>query len=149
MAKIMNNINFDDNVKEITINGDANRVIRFNASDFSILSRFDEAMKHFADIDKELKKLKISKANDWDSIVKMINFADERLKAETDYIFGYPVADAVFGNMSPMAPVKGKTIFENFIESAMQYIADTIKEEKKASNERVTKYTKTSKRYSK
>ena len=38
----MENLNFDDGLKRVTINGDPNRVLKYNPGDMGILDRMQE-----------------------------------------------------------------------------------------------------------
>ena len=52
----MQNINFDEGYKEFSINGDEKRVIRFNPKDFGILTRMEDTLSDFGEIEKKLKE---------------------------------------------------------------------------------------------
>lgn len=136
------NINFEENVREITLNGDENRKIKFSPSDYAIVERFNTAQEHFKTISKEMSDIKISEDNSLEDMSNLIKIGNEKLKAEVDYIFGYPISNVVFENQSPLTFIKGRTLFEIFIESAMKYVVETIKEEQEKSKEKVSKYTK-------
>ena len=136
------NINFEENIREITLNGNENRKIKFSPSDYAIIERFNTALKHFDEISKEMTEMKISESNALEDMSNLIKIGNEKLEAEVDYIFGYQISDLVFENQSPLTFIKGRTLFEIFIESAMEYVVKTIKEEQEKSKAKVSKYTK-------
>ena len=51
----MQSISFDEGYKEFAINGDENRVIRFNPKDFGILTRMEETFSDFGELEQKLK----------------------------------------------------------------------------------------------
>ena len=122
-----NNLVFDDGYKEFTINNDPNRVIRFNPSDVAIVERFKKSQDALEVLVQEFAALE-----------KL----DNAIKKEIDAIFNQPVSDVVFGNQSPMSPVKGVPLFERFFDAVLPVIMDGVKEEKKLREQRVNKYVK-------
>lgn len=146
----MQNINFDEGYKEFTINNDENRIIKFNPSDIGILSRFDKASKiindkmNVIDNDVELNtdgSVKNTQKN-YEEAVELVNNINELIKEQINYIFASDVADIVFGLQSPISTVKGKPLFERFINAAYSFIEKDIKEEQKESLKRMKEYQK-------
>ena len=142
----MQNLVFDEGYKEFTINGDENRVIRFNPSDFAILKRLDEArnkileaMKIQDDIELDDEGKPIENLENASKIVKHI---DDTIKEQINYVFDYDVSKAVFGNQSPMANIKGLPLYARFMESIKPVIESAMNEEREKSKKRVSKYTK-------
>lgn len=145
----MQNLVIDDGLKEFTINGDPNRVIRFNPSDLNLLERFDQAEKT---IDEEQKKLQEDielKANgepaenqeDIEESIEVIRKVNKLIKDQIDFIFDSDVSDVVFGNQSPMSTVKGKPLFERVFDAIRPVLEKEITKEMKASEKRINKYT--------
>lgn len=142
----MKDLSFDEGYKEFSINGDENRVIRFNPSDLAIIKRLEEAknkisesmaIKDDIELDNEGKPV-----NSLENYSKIINHIDNVIKDQINYIFDNNVADVVFGNQSPLANIKGKPLYERFMESVMPEIKKAVEEEAKESRKRVAKYTK-------
>lgn len=141
----MQNLNFDDGYKEFSINNDPNRVIRFNPADFGIIERIKKAYDEIdkttnIDTDAQLKTdgtplELIGQAAD---IVTNMN---NTIKAQIDYIFNSPVSEIVFGKQSPMGMVKGKPLYERFLETVIPVIQEEVKAEMAASQKRISKYT--------
>ena len=143
----MQNISFDDGFREFMINNDANRVIRFNPSDFSILERFNTAMKEIENaynkIDKDVElNTDGSPVENLDEYVEIIKKVNMLINEQVDYIFGSNVSAIAFGNQSPLSTVKGVPLFERFIRAAQAYIEKEVIAEQKASQKRGEKYTK-------
>lgn len=106
----MKDLSFDEGYKEFSINGDENRVIRFNPSDMAIIKRLEEAknkisesmaIKDDIELDNEGKPI-----NSLENYSKIINHIDNVIKEQINYIFDNNVADVVFGNQSPLANIK-------------------------------------------
>ncbi|QHQ61391.1 hypothetical protein Ana3638_11915 [Anaerocolumna sedimenticola] len=142
----MQNINFDDGYKEFSINGDENRVIRINPSDFGLIERFNKAIEN---IENELGSLSTDVHLDakGDPIEQLKEAADEVAKAriyvneQIDYIFNSPVSNAVFGNQSPLSSPGGIPLVERFLNVVGPIINDMIKADVKAREARIKKYT--------
>lgn len=143
----MQNIRFDDGYKEFMLNDDPDKVIRFDPADFAIINRFNEARKT---IEKEIDVLGddagISSTgeptDELEEAAEAINRVNKLIREQVDYIFDSPVSEMVFGNKSPLAMVKGVPLFERFIAAAQSVIEREVKAEMKASEKRVSKYTK-------
>lgn len=131
-----NNLVFDDGYKEFTINNDPNRVIRFNPSDVAIVERFKKSQDALEVLVQEFAE------NEPEDTVAALEKLDNAIKKEIDAIFNQPVSDVVFGNQSPMSPVKGVPLFERFFDAVLPVIMDGVKEEKKLRQQRVGKYVK-------
>ena len=135
MSKTTNLI-FDDGYKEFIINNDPNRVIRFNPSDVAIVERFKTSQAELEKLVQEFVE------NTPEDVAAGLERLDNAIKKEIDNIFNQPVSDIVFGNQSPMSSVKGVPLFERFFDAILPVIMDGIKEEKKLSQQRVSKYVK-------
>ena len=142
----MKDLSFDEEYKEFSINGDENRVIRFNPSDMAIIKRLEEAknkisesmaIKDDIELDNEGKPV-----DSLENYSKVISHIDNVIKEQINYIFDSDVANVVFGNQSPLANIKGKPLYERFMESVMPEIKKAVEEEAKESRKRVEKYTK-------
>ncbi|MGF7145295.1 hypothetical protein HNQ56_003736 [Anaerotaenia torta] len=141
----MNSLNFDSGYKEFCINGDENRVIRFNPADYSMLKRFSDAKKNImlavTEIEKDVQ-LRKGTEDELEEAAKLITNINEIINSQINYIFNSDVAKTAFGNQSPISTVKGKFLFERFLDAAGPYIEKEIKAEQAASQKRIDKYTK-------
>lgn len=138
MAKKSNELIFDEGFKEFNINGDPNRVIKFNPTDISIIER---AQKVKREIGKEVEKLDSLEINDDEAMAQAVEQVNKIIKEKINYIFGSDVSDTVFGLQSPLASANGTTLAERFIAAALPVIQKEIEDENKKSKARVSKYT--------
>lgn len=133
-------IQFDDGFIDIEINGDPNRIIKWNPTDINFIDRF-MAFLEWVEVDFMDKLSRVSdtvpeKANGNDinkkdgvyfvggykagSMIEVSNeFCEELNKA-----FGYNISDAVFVGSSPMTMTKTGYTYSNFLDA----IAPIIKE---------------------
>jgi hypothetical protein len=129
----MESLIIDEGLKSFAINNDENRVIKFNPSDMSILHRVEETL---ANVEKEMKKYE-NKEIDGESEKKFSKFICNQI----DYIFNSKVADVVFNGTSPLSTIKGIPYYVRFIEAVKPIIEEEIMAERKASEEKIKKYT--------
>lgn len=141
----MQNIRFDDGYREFMLNDDPDKVIRFDPTDFAIINRFNEALKNIEKSTEGLEDIELDAKGDpqkaMDDSAEIVSSITKYIKEQVDYMFDSPVSDKVFGNKSPLATVKGKPLFERFLEAAIPMIEKEIRKEMKASEKRVSKYT--------
>lgn len=138
MAKKSNELIFDEGFKEFNINGDPNRVIKFNPTDISIIERAQKVKKEIGEEVKKLDKLEI---NDDEAVAKAVEEVNKIIKEKINYIFGSNVSETVFGVQSPLASANGVTLAERFIAAAIPIIQKEIEDEDKKSKARMSKYT--------
>lgn len=142
----MQNLIIDDGYKEYKINGDENRVIRFNPSDFSIIERINTAYEEInkaTDIDTDIELKPDGKpVSELEKVAEIVSGINTTIKKQIDYIFNSPVSDAVFGNQSPLSMVKGMPLYERFLDAVIPVIQQEVKKEQEASQKRIEKYTK-------
>ena len=139
-------INFDEGYKEYEINGDSERVIRVDTADYGLIERFKKAEKHINDELKKYENIKIkadgSADTDDETAAQMIADLGEFIKNEINYIFNADVSEIVFGNASPLSTRKGVPLYERFVNAVLPVIEADLKAEAKASEKRVSQYTK-------
>lgn len=143
----MESLRFDEGYKEFNINGDESRVIRFNPADYGLLERFSTAKKKILEAVTELEKdITIDPSgeasDELEGAAELIRKVRELINNQIDYIFNAEVSHAAFGNQSPISTVKGKFLFERFLEAVMPAVEKEIKSEQVASQKRIDKYTK-------
>lgn len=142
----MQNLIIDDGYKEYKINGDENRVIRFNPSDFSIIERINTAYEEInkaTDIDTDIELKPDGKpVSELEKAAEIVSGINTTIKKQIDYIFNSPVSDAVFGNQSPLSMVKGTPLYERFLNAVVPIIRQEVAKEQEASRKRIEKYTK-------
>lgn len=131
----MKNISFDEGFKEFSINGDENRVIRFNPKDLGILTRMESTLSDFNELDKKLKE------SNEDNLIETFKDVELSIKEKMNFIFNSDVHDTIFNGQSPLALVKGEFLFMRVINAIIPIIEKEIEAEQKASEKKMAKYT--------
>ncbi len=139
------NLKIDDGYQEFMINGDPEKVIRFNPSDVGILARFQEAQKAIQEVQNEIQadlpKDEEGQREDSQQMARIVERVSNVVREQVDYIFASPVSEVVFGAASPLSSVKGVPYFERLLQAILPYIEKAIKAEQAASKARTAKYT--------
>lgn len=131
-----NVLKFDDGFEDLKINGDANRVIRFNPTSGVLLKKIEKAHD---DIVSELKNIEENKEI---SDEEKFELLDKFIKAQIDEIFGVGTSEIVFAGEYSITTVNGNYIYENFLIAVMDYMTAKIKAETEKSQKRIEEYTK-------
>lgn len=137
----MQNINFDDGFKTFTVNGDENRVVRFNPSDFGILTRAEETEQAFNEIGSKLESMGNTDEVSVEQIAQVLRETESDVKRQFDYMFNSSVSDVLFVGQSPIAIVNGEFLFKRILDAIMPIIVESINEEKKKAEKKMAKYT--------
>ena len=132
----MLNINTETGLKCFSINNDENKVIWFNPADVNIISRLKKASEELSLLAEDTKP-----SDDIDVVVTELERLDGEIRRQMDCIFDYPVSDIVFGATSPMATIKGVPYFERFLNAVLPVLEQEMKDEYKAMEKRLGKYT--------
>jgi hypothetical protein len=143
----MESLRFDEGYKSFCINDDESRVISFNPADYGLLERFSCARKKILEAVTELEKdINIDPegeaSDELEGAAELIRNVRELINGQIDYIFNAECSLAAFGNQSPISTVKGKFLFERFLEAIMPEVEKEIKAEQRASQKRIDKYAK-------
>lgn len=128
----MDNLNFDDGLKSLTINGDESKVITFNPCDTTIINRFYETEK------KINENISILDNSNYEDVLKI----DKFIKEQIDYIFNANISSVVFGETSCLAVSGGKYVFQSFLETLLQYVGKELEKEGKRITKNVQAYKK-------
>lgn len=131
----MNNLEFNDGLERLAINGDENRIIIINPTDISVIKRYNEVIPQLDELTEKYKEVP------QDKTIEIISELDKKAREIIDYIIGSPVSETVFGTANCLSYAGGQTIFENFLTAYMDYMTPTIKSEYDKSQKRVKKYT--------
>lgn len=135
----MSNIIIDDGREAITINGDPDRVIYIQPTDFNIRLRNVQARKNINSLLAELDK---AKPENEEAFADLLESVDKQIKEQINYIFNYDVSKPVFGLCSPLMALKnGKSYVQVFLEAISPIIEKASKEAEKASEKRIAKHT--------
>ncbi len=143
----MQSLKFEEGYKEFCINDDETRVIRFNPADYGLIERFSEARKAIIKAVDGLEKDVNLNPNgnpedELEEAAQLVKSINELIDTQINYIFDSDVAKIAFGNQSRVSTVKGKFLFERFMDAVGPYIEKEIKVEQAASQKRIEKYTK-------
>lgn len=116
--------------------------IYIRPADISILDRYEDLTKDFADIVKPLKNLDINAdgtaefEKDWAALKEV----ETELKRRINGLFDMEEADAIFAKRNPFSSVGGKFFCESVIEVIGGVISEAVEDELKLSQKRTEKY---------
>ena len=137
----MKNINIDDGREAIMINGDPNRVIYVQASDFNIKIRARQAQKNIRDLLGELDKVNPENEEAFADILEDI---DKKVREQINFIFNSDVSQPVFGACSPLMSLKnGMSYIEAFLDAILPELEKIAEKAAKASEKRINKHAGT------
>lgn len=142
----MENLSFDEGLKSYKINGDSNRILRFNPGDINILPRYREVVANLEKISESLPEASInpdgSPADNVEIVSKQISAFDVELKKQLNYLFNADVYDILFAGQSPLCRVgKGKLLVEEIIDKIGRLIGKECGETMDNVNLKVNSYT--------
>ena len=133
----MKNINVSA-AEEYNINGKI--VIRFNPLDSEFVKRFIAAAEALADCQEKF-------GNDVQGVEPDNFFAiseqtNAKMREIINDVFGFDSCSALFGEMNVYALADGLPVWANLMLTIMDEVDTTFAREQKATNPRVSKYTK-------
>ena len=140
----MNSLNFDEGYTELAINGDESRILRLNLADSDLIVRFYDAMNELEKIATEVNEIKLrndGSAKDFEKI-EILKDLTNKVREKIDYALNTNACEIAFGNQSPLSLVKGKYLFEGFLDALKPFIEKEIKKQSELSKKRIEKYTK-------
>ncbi len=136
----MPNINIDDGRVPITINGDPERVIYIQPSDFNIQMRANQAEKNISELLSTFDNVNPENFKEYAALLEEV---DRKTREEINNIFNYDVSKPVFGACSPFMTLKsGKCYVEEFLDAIIPIIKEYAEKAAKASEKRIAKHTK-------
>lgn len=130
----MNNIVFEEGIKEFAINNDENRILRFNPSDIGLVDRIKNELEK---IDVYAKD-NLSDKENFDLAIEL----DKQLREHVDQMFYEVASQIIFADQNVMTTVNGMTIFERFFRSLLNTMEPYVKKEGRKSKEKIEKYRK-------
>lgn len=151
----------DNNIKDLSIpdiakerfriNGDNDKILELNTSDFNVITRLNEAypkLKEYSNKIAELGDIE-GDADSEETLAKMAEMLDDidkMMKKEIDYIFDANVSEVCVGNQNIYDPKNGKFVWEHIIEAVGDLYQVSFTEElgkvKKRIEKHTNKYTK-------
>jgi hypothetical protein len=111
------------------------------------MERFHESVKHITEYQNKLKDIHLKPDGsaqedtvDYQKTAELVAESRKFINEQIDYIFGNHVSETVFGVQSPLSSIKGKFLFERFLECVTPMIQGELKEEGKAQKKHLDKY---------
>lgn len=150
----MKSINFDDGLQSFCINGDENRVIRFNPADLNLVIRAQEAEKQIEAGQKDLEAIEAIELNpdgtpmtNEEDVLKKLEAFNGTIREALNHIFNADVYDTAFAGQSPLCIVgeNKEFLFEAFVKSVLPFIENEVNQYEgaaAAAQARIEKYTK-------
>lgn len=133
----MQNINFEEKCEEFMINGDKDRVLRFNPNDAYFLAKVEDAKKQISD----LKNINIP--NEYEEKVKYIEDLTLRIKDIINTLFYDGAYDIIFKNQSPLTMIDGELLFSRFFKGFSDALKPYIEKQKADSIKKMNDYKET------
>lgn len=133
-------INFDTGLKTFDVNGQCE--ITFNPYDIFFLGKVTDAAEKLDKLQSELQ----TAGDDWAIVYAKSKETDSKMRAVIDGLFGMPVCDAVFPDISVFAVGDGFPVWANFLYAIMDKMDSGLDAEKEKSKKRLQKYTEKYKR---
>ncbi len=142
----MKNLEFDTGMIELAIQGDQERVLRFNPEDGKIVDGFlgligkiNIRLKELSKEEEKIIQLDLSELEKVREKNKINLEIDAFFRSELDLIFGAGTSNLVFENLCTSAiTANGECIFSNFIYATLPY----FEKEMKARNKKIAQIIK-------
>lgn len=132
----MKELNFDTGLVTYMVNGKVE--ISFNPADVAFVDRLFKTFDGLAQR-QDHAEIEKQEANGAD-LFALAEQRDKYMREQIDHIFGEPVSDSIFGNMSVYALAGGLPLWCNFLMAVIDEIDEAIQEEQRAASPRVDKY---------
>ena len=142
MAK-MGNLSFDDGYKSFTVNGDPNRVIRFNPADPEIINRLLDLKKKFENYQVpeglELNPDGTPK-NDMEREGAYVAEFSEAMRQAFNETFNSDIYDVIFNGQSPLCMPKGEYLFVTVLGKLVDLMEPEMKAYREKNQKKMQKY---------
>lgn len=124
--------------KRFTINGDPEKVLELNTSDFGVIARLEESEQKLTELTE-----RIAGFDDQDGIPlgKKIAEVDAELRKIVDYIFDSNVCEICVPNGTLIDPIDGKFRWEYVVEILTNLYDSSLNAETKKVTERIKSHT--------
>ena len=142
MADNTRSLNFDDGVREYTINGDTNRKLKINVNDIGLIDRIEKSIRM---MQKEVQGVKDAELNpdgtaDLAAYAEPVRKLNGIMRHEFDAVFYPGASNIVFGKQNPLSTVDGITIYERFMKAFINVVKPEMEKENAKSEEHIRKY---------
>lgn len=139
------NIDFDNGIREITISGDPNRIVRWNTTDMNMLERLSELRDYavnelsekmvnaYEELGNKVTVDENGDLSDKNGNYSVFSTLDREIRAKIDYTFGAGTSQAFFENVNPLTPRVNNNgevefLIEHFVERVLPFIAEHIED---------------------
>lgn len=146
----MRNLNYDDGYESFSINGDENRVIRFNPADPNFMARYNEAMENINEAKKkfsggiQLNPDGTPSETDGEKrkrACEVMRKVEDIIRENINYMFNSDVYDTAFAGQSPFCMVgNGRYLLEAFLCTIKPVMEGAIRKANEQSEKRMNKY---------
>ncbi|QIB68266.1 hypothetical protein Ami103574_02585 [Aminipila butyrica] len=131
----MKDLSFNTGMIELAIQGDENRVLRFNPSDEKIADGFlnlvktvNGRMKGFEEREKKIAEDSLTDLERAENMVGLGLEIDKFFRSELDGLFGEGTSSIVFENLSTFAITEnGQCVFANFLAALLPFFEKETK----------------------
>lgn len=134
--------NFDDGVREYTINGDTNRKLKINVNDIGLIDRIEKSIRMMQKEVQGIKdvELKPDGTADLAAYAEPVRKMNGIMRHEFDAVFYPGASNIVFGKQNPLSTVDGITIYERFMKAFIDVVKPEMEKENAKSEEHIRKY---------
>ena len=132
----MKELNFETGLVTYLVNGKCE--IAFNPADVAFVNRVFNAFDSLAQR-QDHAEVEAQNADSSD-LFALAEERDKFMREHIDSIFGQPVCDSIFGNMSVYALAGGLPLWCNFLMAIIDEIDEAVQKEQRAASPRVDKY---------
>ena len=142
MAK-MGNLSFDDGYKSFTVNGDPDRVIRFNPADPEIINRLLALKKKFENYQPpEGLELNLdgTPKNDMEREGAYVAEFSEAMRQAFNDTFNSDIYDIIFDGQSPLCMPGGEYLFITVLGTLIELMEPEMKAYREKNQKRMKKY---------
>lgn len=128
------------------INGDNDKILELNTSDFNVITRLNEAypkLLEYSDKISELGEVEgdVDKKETLAKMSDILEDIDKSMKKEIDYIFDANVSEVCLGNRNAYDPRNGKFVWEHVIEAIGDLYKVSFTKELEKIRKRIDKHT--------
>lgn len=135
-------INFDDGIKEYTINGDENRKLKINMNDIGLIDRIERSIRMMQKEVQDIKDVELSPDGtaELEEYAKPIRELNRIMRKEFDAVFYPGASNIVFGKQNPLSTVGGVSLYERFMKAFLDVVKPEMQKENAKSEEHIRKY---------
>ncbi len=125
----MQNLNFDDGSIKLAVQGNPNRLLIFNPTDYNLAAKFYKLVENSETKGKEIReKAKIVEGKDNKELIQFLTETDEYFKGELDKVFGDGASELIFNGINIMSTASnGDFVLSNFLMALYPYFEKASK----------------------